>query len=406
LVALLGLGCGNPRGDDDDDTGGDGDADVDADADVDVDADSDGDADADADLREAPGLGVGDHSLESVRLVEIAGRNVLSRPTGLGFPSDRPGDLWIVNEANDSWTIVNDVGTADQSLDRFYDDSAHFLNSASSITFSGTEPVAATCQNNGNDYNGFQRDDLWMGPVAWTTDRSIFEGGHLSHYDMAHETPFCMGIAWSEARVFWAFNDYDNAIDRIDFHDWHPDEAVGGPADWPEGLGGENHLDGEVWRYADEEVEGAEGVPSHMVHNPDDGYLYICDTGNSRIARLDATPREGEWALGRMGEMDFYAVEDVTTEDVVADGELTAPSGIALHDGLLYVTDHADGRILAFRTNGEMVNWLDTGLGGNTLTGIAVSLEGVVYFLDSAGDRLYQIVPCVEDDSGAMVCES
>lgn len=69
------------------------------------------------------------------------------------------------------------------------------------------------------------------------------------------------------------------------------------------------------------------------------------------------------------------------------------PSGLALQGGLLYVTDHADGRIVAMTTGGTLMNWLDTGRGPDALTGVAVSPAGVVYFLDGKAERLYRVDP-------------
>jgi hypothetical protein len=193
--------------------------------------------------------------------------------------------------------------------------------------------------------------------------------------------------------VFWAFNDYDDSIDRIDFHDWHPDQRADAPEGCPDGLAGEKHFDGAIWRYAAGDVQGVAGVRSHMVHDADDRLLYVADTGHGRIVTLDTKPQEGHWALPRFGEMAFFVVDHIELEELVPPGTVEQPSGMALHAGLLYVTDHADGSILAFTKAGELVNWLDTGLGGGAITGIAISSEGVVYFLDTAGDRLYEVRP-------------
>jgi hypothetical protein len=66
---------------------------------------------------------------------------------------------------------------------------------------------------------------------------------------------------------------------------------------------------------------------------------------------------------------------------------------MALYEGLLYVTDRADGVIHAFTRTGELVNWLDTGVGADAITGVAVSASGAVYFLDVSAERLFRIDP-------------
>jgi hypothetical protein len=78
---------------------------------------------------------------------------------------------------------------------------------------------------------------------------------------------------------------------------------------------------------------------------------------------------------------------------VAGGGELGRPSGLALRNGLVFVTDHADGRILVFDAAGQVVNWLDTGLGGDALGAIAFSKAGKAFVLDMAGGRLLRIEP-------------
>jgi hypothetical protein len=333
----------------------------------------------------APGLGTGDHTASSVALKILVKSTRLNGPTGLAFAKDRPDDLWIVNEDDDSWTIVDRVSKSSRRTRRFYDDSAHFLNSPTSLSFSDDSAVA-TCQENTNDYNGYAVPDLWMGATVWTSNRSDFEGGHMSHYDMAHEMPLCMGIAWESEHRWFAFNGYDSSIDLIDYHGWHPDV--------PRGLGGHDHTDGEIFRFAIGEVSRVPGVPSHMVHDPNTHRLYVADSGNGRIVRLPTADAQCQEALGRFGEMPMYHCSGELEEIVPAGGDLEVPSGIALHEGLLYVTDHATGVIHAYTTDGAEVNWLDTGLGSNALTGIAVrESDGAVFFLDRAAERLYRVDP-------------
>ena len=56
------------------------------------------------------------------------------------------------------------------------------------------------------------------------------------------------------------------------------------------------------------------------------------------------------------------------------DGEavgLFVPSGLARHDDVLYVGDYATGYIWAFDAfTGETLDWLDTGIDTNTLSGM------------------------------------
>jgi len=326
----------------------------------------------------APEIGTGDHTPGSVDLVVELEGDQLNHPTDLAF-DPQSGRLWIVNQGDGGWTLVDDVERSGRTARRFFDDSGHFLDRPTGLSFHGSEKVLATCQEstNGGDY--------FMGPTAWTSDVALFEGGTNSHYDMLHESANCMGIAWTEAHVWWAFNGRRGSLDRNDYHGWHPDA--------PGGLGGHDHSDGEIFRYADGQLARVPGVPSGMQHDAGSGQLYVADTGHGRVVRIDATPRRGEQIPSVNDEVPLYRVDGVDLEEVIAPGALGQPSGLALHKGLLYVVDHASGVIAAYTTSGERVNWLDTGLGAGHVTSLVISPSGHVHFLDSADGRLYRIDP-------------
>ena len=69
-------------------------------------------------------------------------------------------------------------------------------------------------------------------------------------------------------------------------------------------------------------------------------------------------------------------IQGAVVEDVTPTGasDLLMPSGLALFDGLLYVSDHATGILYAVTLTGEPVTQLDTGLGPGTLAGITVGI--------------------------------
>jgi sugar lactone lactonase YvrE len=91
--------------------------------------------------------------------------------------------------------------------------------------------------------------------------------------------------------------------------------------------------------------------------------------------------------------MDFYECPQAVEVVVPAGGGVTEPSGMALYNQILYVTDHANARITAFGLDGSVINWLDTGLGAGGLGGIALAGSGVVYVIDRAGPRVLRIDP-------------
>jgi len=325
-----------------------------------------------------PELGTGDHTPGSVDLVvELAG-NDLDRPMDLDF-DPQSGRLWIVNQGNNGWTIIDNVESAARTIKHFADDSGHFLDQPASISFHGSEKALATCQESTN------HGDQFMGPTAWTSDMALFTGDHNSHYDMLHESGNCVGIAWTEEHVWWVFNGRRGALDRNNFHGWHPDV--------PGGLGGEDHSDGEIFRYADGALARVAGVPGGMKNDAAAHLLYVADTGHGRVVRIDSKARTGTSIPSLNDEVPLYRVDGVQLEEVIAPGVLAQPSGLDLHKDLIYVADHASGVIAAFTLAGVKVNWLDTGLGGGHVTSLAISPSGHLHFLDTAGNKLYRIDP-------------
>ena len=77
--------------------------------------------------------------------------------------------------------------------------------------------------------------------------------------------------------------------------------------------------------------------------------------------------------------------------EIVPAGKLELPSGIALADGLLYVSDNGTAAIHVFTLSGELVTSFDTGLGSGSLMGMTVGPDGRLYFVDAASDRVLSI---------------
>jgi sugar lactone lactonase YvrE len=133
-----------------------------------------------------------------------------------------------------------------------------------------------------------------------------------------------------------------------------------------------------------------------MVFDPRDAMLYIADTGNARIAKLDTksgTPGKNVQPLEPMKTcqmMDGTALVDVVASGT---GELTLPSGLEMKGDLLYVSDNANGRISVFTREGKRVNYLDTGLPAGALAGMAFGPDGKLYFVDGTDSRVLRIDP-------------
>jgi outer membrane protein assembly factor BamB len=345
----------------------------------------------------APELGTGDHSPASVGFTTIAtADDGLAQPRDLAFNPRRPDELWIVSFRDDSTVIVHDASTDDRQAEYRKDPYAlHFMAEATAIAFGqdetsdevGAPGTFATCGESRNTYDDMAPPNDFMGPTLWSSDLSIYAlsdpNGLGTHLDMLHCSPNCMGLAWVEENVYWAFDGLHGALVLYDF-------AI------DNGIGQDDHTDGSAQRYVEGQVLRSPGVPSHLVYDPSTHLLFVADSGHGRIAALDTLTGTAGAPLEPYEPMALYRyVDDAVLTDVVPDSseDLDTPSGIELHDGLLFVTDNANGRISAFTKEGGRVNWLDTGLAPGSLGGIAFGPDGKIYFADLLGERVLRVDP-------------
>lgn len=340
-------------------------------------------------------VGTGDHSPSSVSLTEIAGAvRGLNRPTDLDFNPLRPDELWVVNAGDDSVLIVFNASAASRTSERRQDGYAlHFMAAPSSIAFGasattfGRQGTFATCQESRNTYGGAAAPNDFMGPSLWSSDLTIFArlnpNGLGSHLDMLHASPLCMGITHDSNNVYWAFGGLSNSILKYDFG-----------AD--NGIGNDDHSDGEAYQYITGQLKYAPGIPSHLFFRSEDQSLFIADTGNSRIVKMNtATGTRGQ-QLSSFEPMDaHYRMENAVLSEVVSKTSLLvqSPSGLEIKDELLYVSDNANSRISVFNLSGERVNYLDTGLPPGSLGGIAFGPDGRLYLVDMLGNRVLRVDP-------------
>jgi hypothetical protein len=306
-------------------------------------------------------------------------RSKLDTPTGLAV-DPRNGSLWIVNRGDNSITIVERPGSRRPRLLRSVDYGKHYLWRPAAIAFSRGGDEFATAQ----DASGF---GIGMGPTLWPGEAALFRGNtHLNriHLDMLHHSPQSIGIAPGtdeEKREYWVFNAAAGSIDRYFFHEPHP-------------PGQNDHGDGRTFRYAAGALKRGAKIPGHLALDRANGHLYIADTGNRRVARLATSNPTGPRLLdaGSSLEGPLYDVAGSTVETVVPPSAgLKAPSGLLLHAGALWVGDYATGRIHVFRLDGTRLRSFNTGLGPKSLTGLALSSDGWLYFLDARRNRLLRL---------------
>lgn len=326
----------------------------------------------------------------SVALTEVYLDPTGRFPADFAFNPDKPGQVWILNYGSSSTTILEGVGTGDVTGQHLKDPAAsHFMGLPTQIAW-GDKGFWATCgdQNGGNDF---------MGPALFTSNLDVYAkatpGGLGSHYDMLHSTPFCRGIAHVEGNQYFAFN--SAAV--------NPDGTVTGASlDWYDfqadhDAGADDHSDGKIRRFASGQLKGgAKGVVSHLAYDKASKMLYAADTGNQRVVKLDTTTGTPGANLPRnevLVERKF--MDDTNVVEVVAPGVLLEPSGLHLHEGVLYVGDRAENTLYAFEaaTGAELAKIPLELSAEAALTGLHVGPDGKLYLLDQKAARFLRVDP-------------
>ncbi|MEE2903428.1 MAG: hypothetical protein VYC39_13920, partial [Myxococcota bacterium] len=343
-----------------------------------------------------PILGNGQHDITAVNVESVAARtDGLRRPTDIAF---KPGsnELWVVNQGDSTFTVLG-VGSTTVNVNNLAargGANLHFLAKPSALAFGQIDCDGAYCfatsHDSLNDQPGLTGNapSDFMGPTLWTSDITKFSGSgpyHRGHYDMLHNSPNGKGIAWDEGNAYWLFDAYHQSITRYDFNQHH-------------GPGGSEHTDGEISRWVQGSVSGVNNVPSHLAFDSVSGYLYVADTGNSRIAVLDtfAGMRGSDYnedydGIIRNGGGMFYMQAPITTLVTGATHGITQPAGLTLYDSTLFVTDFASGTIYAFDLTGNLLDYLPTGRPG--LSGLEFDSSGNLYAADRTREEVIVISP-------------
>jgi hypothetical protein len=307
-------------------------------------------------------------------------------PVDLEFNPRSPRDLWIINKGTGHMTVVKNIGTSQsQVIERRDPAHSHFMNKPPALAMAGTHPqfgqLWATCGDGDNGGNYF------MGPTLYSAELNIFGGNNPttnlgSHLDMLHSTPFCRGIAWAgTGNQYFVFNSFNKAIDFYDFKQDH-------------GIGWDDHSDGVVRRFWNNQVKGVTGVESHLSWNLEEKKLYVADTGNKRILALDPAGAQSTAPMQGLEPTAERAYYETPVKVAVSSPLLEQPSGIESSGGLVFVTDAKTSKIHAFKTSdGSLVKTLDTGLAAGSLAGLNFGPDGKIYFVDRKAAKIFRIDP-------------
>lgn len=332
-------------------------------------------------------LGGGTHDIADVDVsVVITAASRLALPRDLAFHPDVAGQLWVINTADNSAVVIHDTGLPSQRTTwHAGSGGSHFFSQPAALAFGPGTPYLATIHEE-DDYTqgpppgGTPQD--FMGPTLWINDSAEFEGGHASHYDMLHNSPNGVGIAWETGNAYWVFDGYHRSLTRYDFVGDH-------------GPGGSDHSDAIIRRHADGLLGYAPGIGSHVQHDPATGLVYAADTANARIVVLDPSTGAVGMAISPNYDGCSQRMVNGSTLSTFIDGSaygMVSPSGLELWDGLMFVSDNATSRIFAFDMTGGLVDYLDTGFPAGTLMGMSFDpTDGSLCVVDTLMARVLRI---------------
>ncbi len=317
--------------------------------------------------------------------------NQLNQPRDLDFKPNT-NELWVCNygDANGGTMIIfYNAGLSIQTSEFRHDDHAdHFFYYPSSIAFSENGQFGAVSEIQNSDPNS----PTFMGPSLWLSDTSIYAvifqnnwatGYPLgSHIDMLHQSPFSMGIAHDSAEAYWVMDGYNGNICKYDFVNDHS-------------PGYDNHSAGKIWRYQDVTVTRVPQVPSHMVLDKANHWLYFVDGGNKKIKRMDIMSGtiSGNLTPPSTGNESLALYKKVLSATVeLVDSLGTQPCGIDYYKDRLIVSDYTTGDIYLYNTSGASVTILDTIVTGHPgMMGIKVGPDGHIWCVNKTENKLYRL---------------
>ena len=338
---------------------------------------------------------------------------IASSTDGLDEPRDlefhpgigRSDELWVVNRADDSMVILHETGTPEQTSEERLDAYRnHFMEEVSAIAFGAYHDEFdyqfGTAQESRNTYNGASNPNDFMGPALWPSSLDHFavenqngENGLLgSHIDMLHESPLGMGIAHDYGNVYWYNDGFYNELVRYDFQQDHD-------------TGEHDHSDGIVHRYSEIELSRFAGIPGHMTLDKDTGILYISDTGANRVLWVNTHDTT-------ITSVDIYddptrvesLAEYMRVTDVewgIFDTGISRPSGIALYDGTLFVSQNGNGKITGFNLDPDgkgFSNSRTVNTNAGSIMGLEVGPEGKLWYVDSLNNIVVRLDPHEDAD--------
>lgn len=316
-----------------------------------------------------------------------ASTNLVNQPRDLDFKPNS-NELWVLNYGSTSGgsnVIFYNAGLSNQTSQYRKDShTSHFMRLPSAMAFGDNGKWAAVSEIQST--NG--GTSTFMGPAYWTSDTSVFarvfqnnwlSGFPLgSHYDMLHQSPFAMGIAHDSASAYWVMDGHNGNICKYDFTGDH-------------GPGYDNHANGKIWRYTDVTVARVVGVPSHMIYDKVNHWLYYIDGVSKTIKRMNTLTgtHNGNLTAPNESLALYWNMTGATVE--VLDTLITQPCGMDYYNGRLIVSDYTTGDIYLYNTTGlvTLTGIIVTGHPG--MMGVKVGPDGHIWCVNRTESKVYRL---------------
>jgi len=311
----------------------------------------------------------------------------VSTPRDLDFhPVLTRNELWVINKSSENsggeTVKFSHAGEAGQTSLLQQDGNAwHFMSLPTGIAFSDNENFATSPGVYDANHNG---GAPFTGPSLWSSDPGIYaqpSGGNGSHIDMLHQSPYSMGICSEADNIFWVFDDDGGDPVRYDFKLDH-------------GPGNDDHSDATIRRYEGLGLAGdpAYHVPSHMILDKSTGMLYIVDTNNDRILKMDIHTGNYSANLAQYESVAEYSSYTGATWNVFVNSGLVTPSGIDYIENRLIVSDYATGDIVIYSTNGVTgveLGRISTGTPG--IMGVKIGPDGKIWYVNATTNEVVRV---------------
>jgi len=315
----------------------------------------------------------------------------VNKPHDLDFVPGRPSECWVLNKEANGGSVVLffNTGKSNQTH-QFRRDShnEHFMARAVAIAF-GDNNYFVSAQEIKSTASA---SSTFMGPALWSSDTTIFARMHQnnwvsgqllgSHIDMLHQSPFGMGVAHDNANIYWYFDGHNGNICKYDFST-------------PHGIGEDDHSDGRIHRYTDVTVTRKPNVPSHMVVDKQNSWLYYVDGGTGRVLRMKTTSGTvgGNLTPASTGNEPLAEYKAVTgaTNEVMVSG-LTSPCGVDYRKDRLIVSDYSTGNIHIYNTTTAPATLVGTIItGGPGVMGVRITDDNKIWYVNATTNKFMRI---------------